>query len=343
MKIEIELTGFTPILDSLIKKYSLVTASVYGIVWRYAQMEDKTCKASLEKIGARLDLSGKTVERHIKKLCADGYLTDLTPGVRNKPHVYAITRKAELAGSISARSDRESDQGQTESPTRSDRESDQGQTESLLKIHNKKQTKIQKDSSADADCLLTNEDVEEIKKKIDFSASVSLLSLSEIKTLKLPLSDWKQHLEDEQSERQRKGVIDFLEKKIATGPLLPDTPAAHVLFGKLAIEAEAKGRRPPQRFPSLACKEKFGVAAVNLNGTLEGAINKALESGITSIPKIVNYISSPKWRNNDGQASGNTKSNTGSTKAQGRGFQPGNGRSAETQRRLEAAFAPKPG
>jgi hypothetical protein len=137
MKIEVELKGFTPVLDNLTQEYGLVTAAVYGTVWRYAQMEDKVCKASLEKIGKRLDLSGKTAERHIKLLCNDGYLIDLTPNLRNKPHTYAVTGKAELTGNITAHTDRESYQGQTESLTRSDRESYQGQTESPLKIHSK--------------------------------------------------------------------------------------------------------------------------------------------------------------------------------------------------------------
>lgn len=135
----------------------------------------------------------------------------------------------------------------------------------------------------------------------DYSCAVSLLSEKEVKVLKLPLSEWQQYLGDEQAERKRSGVIKFLENKITTGPLLPDTEAAHTLFDKLAVEAEAKGRRPPQKFPTLAVKEKFGIAASDLNGTLEAAIIKALESGITSIPRIVNYISSPKWRDSNGQ------------------------------------------
>jgi Mn-dependent DtxR family transcriptional regulator len=146
MKVQIELKGFTPLLDVLVKDFGIVTASVYGIVWRYAQMEDKVCRASLEKIADRVNVSSKTAERHIKKLCTSGYLEDLTPGVKNKPHIYIVTGKAELAGVVSPeiRSDRESDLdqlGQTESPTRSDRESYQGQTESPLKIHSKKDNK----------------------------------------------------------------------------------------------------------------------------------------------------------------------------------------------------------
>jgi hypothetical protein len=146
MKIQVELKGFTPLLDVLVKEFGIVTASVYGIVWRYAQMEDKVCRASLEKIADRVNVSSKTAERHIKKLCASGYLEDLTPGIKNKPHIYIVTGKAELDGVVSPeiRSDRESDLdqlGQTESLTRSDRESYQGQTESPLKIHSKKDNK----------------------------------------------------------------------------------------------------------------------------------------------------------------------------------------------------------
>lgn len=146
MKIQVELKGFTPLLDTLVKEFGIVTASVYGIVWRYAQMEDKVCRASLERIADRIDISSKTAERHIKKLCASGYLEDLTTSIKNKPHIYIVTGKAELAGVVSSeiRSDRESDlgqSGQTESLTRSDRESDLGKTESLLKIHNKKDNK----------------------------------------------------------------------------------------------------------------------------------------------------------------------------------------------------------
>jgi phage replication O-like protein O len=202
-------------------------------------------------------------------------------------------------------------------------------------IEDTKETPLNKDKdkqlSADADCSLP----------------ISLLSEKEVKALKLPLSAWLQHLADEQAERKRSGVIKFLENKISTGPLLPDTPAAHTFFDKLAIEAEAKGRRPPQKFPTLAVKEKFNTAADSLNGTLEGAINKALENGITSIPRIVNYISSPKWKDDNGQRSAKnsqrqTDRKTG--KKQGSRFSPpaGSGQSPEMARRIREAFAPTP-
>jgi hypothetical protein len=236
MKIEIELSDFTPVLDNLIQEYDLVTAAIYGIVWRYAQMSDKVCRASLEKIGNRLGLSGKTAERHIKKLCIGGYLTDLTPNVRNKPHDYAITGKAELTGSIVASPDKEFDQGQTESPSRSDRKSDQRQTESLLKIHDKKQTKIPKTSSANA----------------EYEKPISLLTEKEIKALNPPPDEWEQYLEDEKAERNRAGIIKFIEGRIKYKKLLPDTPAAHLLFSKLAVQYEDLGWSPPGKFPNTA-------------------------------------------------------------------------------------------
>ena len=335
MKIEIELTGFTPVLDNLIQEYDLVTAAIYGIVWRYAQMSDKICKAPLKKIGNRLDLSGKTAERHIKKLCVNGYLVDLTPDVRNKPHSYAVTGKAEVSGSIVARSDSLSDQGQTESPTRSDRESDQGQTESPLKIHDKKQTKKHKASSANA----------------DHSRPVSLLSEKEVKALTLTLADWKQHLTDEQAEKGRKGVISFIEGKIRYGQLRPVNDDEKTFFQILAVEYEADGgKSPPEKFPTLDTKRLFNEAAEYHNGTLEAVVRKAIHKRGKGIAKIVDYINSPEWKKDDNdrqrtvanrQQKPDSKASRG--QSQGSNFSPpaGSGQTPEMAARLRAAFAPK--
>jgi len=189
----------------------------------------------------------------------------------------------------------------------------------------------------------TPESLKASSAKADYNRSISLLSEKEIKALKLPLSAWQQHLADEKAERKRIGVLRFLEGKISTGPLLPDSPAAHTLFGKLAIEAKAKGRRPPQKFPTLAVKKKFSLAANDLNGTLEAAIIKALESGITSIPRIVNYISSPKWQENKYAHQNRTNDGASQTsnKADGSsGLIPvGSGQTPEMRARLLAAFS----
>ncbi len=151
MKIEVELKGFTPLLDVLIEKFGLVTAAIYGVIWRYAQMEDKVCRASLEKIGQRVSVSAKTVERHVKKLCEDDYLNDLTPDIKHKPHIYVITSKAQIKGLMEAKIE-----GQTESLTRSDRESYQGQTESPIKKETNKETKEEKEPSPNFSDPLTH-------------------------------------------------------------------------------------------------------------------------------------------------------------------------------------------
>ena len=129
-------------------------AIVYGVVWRYCQMEDRVCRASLETIASRVGISRKTVERHINTLCAAGYLEDRTPDARNKPHTYADTGRAKIVGLVEARvgepdSLTEAEPGKTESPTGrsesltwSDRESDHGKTESLMKKDSKKDSKI---------------------------------------------------------------------------------------------------------------------------------------------------------------------------------------------------------
>ena len=186
----------------------------------------------------------------------------------------------------------------------------------------------------------------------DYSLPVSLLTIDEIKVLKLYATDWQQYLDDEKAERQRKGVIDFIEKKLAKRLLLPDTPASQLLFQKIAIENDAKGRRSPETFPTLAIKEKFDKAAVRLNGTLEKAIQTGIENVGIAIPKLVNYVSSPKWQegeNNGRQGKGSTQSGQPKTygnqsSTQQTSFAPpaGAGQSAETAARLQESFAPKP-
>jgi len=131
-----QVKGFTPVIDTLVEEIGLMPALVYGVVWRYCQMEDGICRASLEKIGSRIGISRKTVERHIKELCRAGYLKDMTPDLRNRPHIYANTGRAKIVGLVEAQvaqtesptktiTQSESLSTQSESPTRSDRESDE--------------------------------------------------------------------------------------------------------------------------------------------------------------------------------------------------------------------------
>lgn len=83
--------NFTPVPDALVAKYGLVTAAVYGRVWRYCEMKDGVCYASLESIAEGLGVNRATIMRHLATLVADGYLQDDTPGLRNRPHIYRVT------------------------------------------------------------------------------------------------------------------------------------------------------------------------------------------------------------------------------------------------------------
>jgi len=97
-----EVKGWTPVIDALTKEFSLTTSAVYGVVWRYCQGEDRICRASLETIGEHIGVDKATVMRHIKKLCDAGYLVDLTPELRNVPHIYADAGRAKIINLIEA-------------------------------------------------------------------------------------------------------------------------------------------------------------------------------------------------------------------------------------------------
>ena len=95
--------GFTPVIDKVIQDTgSVITAVVFGRIWRFCQMEDGVCKASLETIAEGLGMSRTAIMIHAKKLVNKGYLRDLTPNLRNHPHSYADTGKASLTIGISA-------------------------------------------------------------------------------------------------------------------------------------------------------------------------------------------------------------------------------------------------
>jgi DNA-binding Lrp family transcriptional regulator len=88
--------GFTPVIDEIVKDVGLMSAVVFGRMWRFCQMKDGVCNASLEKIAEEIGIDRATVMRHAKALCDAGYLKDLTPGLRNHPHTYADTGKVML-------------------------------------------------------------------------------------------------------------------------------------------------------------------------------------------------------------------------------------------------------
>lgn len=91
-----EVDGWTPVIDTVLQDTSPAAAVVFGRMWRYCQMKDGVCWATQETIATETGLSRQTVYEHIKTLEQKGYIEDLTPELRNKPHTYRDTGKAGL-------------------------------------------------------------------------------------------------------------------------------------------------------------------------------------------------------------------------------------------------------
>jgi len=94
--------GFTPIIDVVADKMGLIPAAVYGVVWRYCQMRDGVCYATLETLAGHLGCNPATVLRHIKSLCSEGFLEDTTPNLKNKPHTYRDTGRVVITTMVQA-------------------------------------------------------------------------------------------------------------------------------------------------------------------------------------------------------------------------------------------------
>ena len=93
-----QVNGFTPVIDAVVADAGLNEALVYGMTWRYCRMSDGICRASTTTIGNRLALSRRTVQRCMARLVSLGYLHDKTPGLKNRPHIYADTGLVRIRG-----------------------------------------------------------------------------------------------------------------------------------------------------------------------------------------------------------------------------------------------------
>jgi biotin operon repressor len=95
-RFESSISGFVIAPNEIINECGGTAALVYGKVWLYAQQRKKVCFASIAKIASELRMSERTVIRHLKTLKDGGYLIDLTPNLRYKPHTYQISGKVKL-------------------------------------------------------------------------------------------------------------------------------------------------------------------------------------------------------------------------------------------------------
>jgi len=182
-----EVKGFTPVIDVLAKELGLMPALVYGRVWRFCQMKDKVCTASLETLAKPLGVSRKTVERHIKKLCQMGYLEDRTPDRKHRPHIYADIGKAKIMGLVVATVGKSesptSELGKTESLTaksaRSDGESYRGKTESAIRKPLKKPSKGDEERKFDSN-FLSSDFTTETEEDDDFTSEAIAITTKKL-------------------------------------------------------------------------------------------------------------------------------------------------------------------
>lgn len=133
------LDGFTPVIDWMARDFGTNRALVFGRVWRYCQMRDGVCNASINTLAENTGLDEATIRRHLHELAAGGFLEDLSPGLANHPHTYRDTGKAGLQVSISALSKSEGAPSHGERPPLSKSEE---------KIVVKKETKERNTSAA---------------------------------------------------------------------------------------------------------------------------------------------------------------------------------------------------
>ena len=81
--------GFTLCFDWVIRATgSADTALLYGLVWRYAQMREKRCRASCSRMASDLGWSRQRVMRHLRRLHTNGLIACLNPEDLGTPRHY---------------------------------------------------------------------------------------------------------------------------------------------------------------------------------------------------------------------------------------------------------------
>jgi DNA-binding transcriptional regulator YhcF (GntR family) len=89
-----EFEGFTPIIDAVVQEVGLMTAIVFGVIYRHCQMNKHVCNASQTTLAEKLGMRRETVNRHIAKLVKLGYIEEVETSGRTI--TYQDTGKANL-------------------------------------------------------------------------------------------------------------------------------------------------------------------------------------------------------------------------------------------------------
>lgn len=91
-----EIGNFIIAPDIITNDLGLVTSCIFGKIWRYEKMRDGVCKASISTLAEEVGVSYNTILTHIQKLIDAEYIVDLTPNLKNRPHIYKTTGKLRI-------------------------------------------------------------------------------------------------------------------------------------------------------------------------------------------------------------------------------------------------------
>lgn len=78
---------FTPVFDGLVRLVGPTAAILYGLIYRFSQMDSGRCTASVNTLARRAGVSERAAFDALRRLKKAGLLADETPGRRNAPHV----------------------------------------------------------------------------------------------------------------------------------------------------------------------------------------------------------------------------------------------------------------
>jgi len=84
---------FTPAFDEVTKAVGLTASAIFGLVWRYCQLDkaNPRCSLSLKSMSSLLNLSRPTLRKHLNTLIKHGWIVDTTPDNTGSIHVYRLT------------------------------------------------------------------------------------------------------------------------------------------------------------------------------------------------------------------------------------------------------------
>ncbi len=82
---------FIPMFDQMVLRYGIMTAAVYGVVWRQCQMGERLCRIPVCRVANVVGANPITVTKSLRRLVEQGWVEDVTPHIGRHPHAYRVT------------------------------------------------------------------------------------------------------------------------------------------------------------------------------------------------------------------------------------------------------------